>query len=913
MRALRSTSLLWIREQLTKYRRPLESDFGVSKSAVFTTSTPNASVARVNVGSITETSAVATVTIAHAGTAQKIVHLRYRVYGTSAWGTTQTETTTGSSATFDLTGLSPQTSYEVEAALSSNFAASKTTTFSTLSSEPSVSSLTIDDITQTSAVGTVSIANEGTAQKTIYLQYRVRGTVGWSDPALTTTTYGASATIDLTGLTANTDYEAQASLTSDFALAQSATFRTLPPDPSLTSVDVKDIKQTTARAEVEIAHPNGNSLTVHTRYRTTTPQGDWSSTLTGNSTTGEASIELTGLASDTEYELEASLTSDFTVAVSDTFSTLPPDPVVSEVSVSSIRTTTAKVTIDIANSNGKSQTVNLRYRTTTPQGSWSNTATADSTTDKAIIRLSGLAQNTEYEVQASLDDSFPARRTRDATFTTLREPSIETVSVENIARNGATISATIADSQGVSLTVYVRHRDARYILWRPTRQANSVDDVANLRLRGLHSGTEYIAEVSLDDSFPDKKTKSVTFTTKPRRDEEPATPVIAPARVANLPLLGFSPPMLHFVAIEGGENPTPQTFRVWNRVQGAMDFILSDREDWLFEQPKSGLSTGPEDAVEITVSVNIDGLASSQYIDIINIKTSNSAEIPGQVIVVLDVLPPDYIRQFVSRADGAIIVMPDGTVRLIVPAGAPPKDVDIELMKVNTQAHGTPPGESERVAVAIMSNTYPPGGDTPEDVAYSPYVELWLMLPDADAGACGEGRAKVYKVESGTWSLVEHRCHTDESGNVWALAQVERLGAYALVIDDSPLPPTPTPAAAAAPTATPTSPPSLPPALPVQRVSLPALAPTPMPTQVPTPMPILKGTPAAEPTSAPAMEPTPMAEQPAPILQASADTGGSGGFNGMLLAALGLPMLIGGGIVLLLFYRERRRNGQQYE
>ena len=61
-------------------------------------------------------------------------------------------------------------------------------------------------------------------------------------------------------------------------------------------------------------------------------------------------------------------------------------------------------------------------------------------------------------------------------------------------------------------------------------------------------------------------------------------------------------------------------------------------------------------------------------------------------------------------------------------------------MKVNLQAHGVPPGDRERVVVAIESNTYPPGGDTPEDVAYSPFVELWVMLPAGDAAACCRGQ-----------------------------------------------------------------------------------------------------------------------------------------------------------------------------
>ena len=160
-----------------------------------------------------------------------------------------------------------------------------------------------------------------------------------------------------------------------------------------------------------------------------------------------------------------------------------------------------------------------------------------------------------------------------------------------------------------------------------------------------------------------------------------------------------------------------------------------------------------------------------------------------------------------------------------------------------------------------------------------------------------------------TWSLIEHRCETDESDKVWAVAQVERLGAFALVIDDAPVSPTPTPVAAAV-AATATAIPASAPAVAVQRISLPAQPPTPVPTSVPTAVPMPNG----KTTVAPAMAPTPTPtavpagnEPSAPMMQASAGDGGSGGFGRIILAALGVPMLIGTLIVVYLLYRERRR------
>ncbi len=893
------------------------------KYTVFTTLLPDTSlsgisVSGISVGSIGQTTAVATVSIAYPGTAQKTVHLRYRKFGESEWSDAESKTTDGASVSFDLAGLSPKTKYEVDAALNSDFSGSKSATFTTLALDPVVTGVKVNDIVQTSARAVVEIANANGEQQTVRLRYRTTSPQGdWSDTQETTSSI-ATASIDLFALTAGTKYEVEASLDAGFGRAESAAFTTLR-YPSISDLKVRDETKNSATAVITIADPDGSSQTVHLRYRTITPQEDWSGTQKIATATAIGSLELSGLTADTEYEAEVSLTPDFGVSKIAIFRTLPLDPMVAGVNVNSIRQTTATASIDIANTNGDQQTVHLRYRTTTPRGDWSETLATTSSTDSATIGLSGLTPGTKYNVQASLDSSFPTTRTKYTTFTTLRHPRIASFEADNIGRNGATVVATIADSQGEAQTVYVRYRQSRYIAWRTTQHTDSVDDVASLRLRGLSSGTEYVAEASLDSTFPDGETRSVTFTTKERRDDDDdagGVGVVAqPAHARDAPLPGHSPLTLRFIAVEGGDSPAPQTISVWNRAQGTMDFVLSNHEEWLTQEPVSGVSSGPGDPVTITASVDSSELAAGQYVDVINIKVSSSGSSPGQVIVVLDVLPPDYIRQFVSRVDGGVVMLPGGAVKIVVPPLAPPKDVDIELMKLNLMAHGIPPGERERVVVAVDLNTYPPGGDTPEDVAYSPNVELWVMLPAGESDACVEGRIRVYSVQPGDWSLDEHRCETDEAGNVWAVADIERLGAFALVIDDSPATPTPTPAASAL--APPVTPAVVNASSATVRTSLPAQPPTPVPTAVPTAVPAPIGQPAATPEIMPTPTPTavPRSEEPpVPALQATVETRDSGGgFDGLILGALGLPLLIGGGVVAFLFYRERRRNGKQVQ
>ena len=834
----------------------LTSDFNVSETDVFRTLPPDPVVSGVSIDDETHTTAIANISIANANGDSQTVHVRYRTATPQGeWSDTQETASATGSAEIGLSGLTADTEYDVQASLDSSFPDERTayTSFRTLR-YPSISKLEVKDETQTTANAVITIADPDGTGQTVHVRYRTATPQGeWSDTQETTSTTD-SAEIGLSGLTADTEYDVQASLDSSFPNEQTAytSFRTLR-YPSVLKLEVKDETQTSANAVITIADPDGTGQTVHVRYRTTTPQGEWSDTQETTSTTDSAEIGLSDLTPGTEYEAEASLSSDFGVSETDVFRTLPPDPVVSSVDIDDETQTTATANISIANANGDSQTVHLRYRTTTPQGEWSDTQETTSATDSAEIGLSGLTADTEYDVQASLDSSFPDERTVYTSLRTLRTPSIESVEAVDIGRNGATVKAAIAHSRGVPQTVYFRHRDKHYDLWKPTRQADSVDDVASTRLRGLISGTEYIVEVSLIDSFPADETESVTFTTKRRKedasDSEGTTGVVTAAQSAYIPQPGISPLVLIFRAVEGGDSPAPQTFHVRSRTHRPMNFTLSSRADWLSQDPISGTSVGPDDAVPITVSVDSSGLPSGQYVDVIYIKVSASGKAPEQVVVMLEVLPPDYVRQFVPRNEGGVVVLPDGTVKLVVQPLSPPRDVDVELMKVNLQAHGTAPATHERVVLALETNTYEPDGENPIDVIYAPGAELWLRLQEEDGSVCDEGRARVYSVVSGQWHLMEHRCERDESGYAWMVTNVERLGKFVLTIDDAhaTVTPTPAPAALSAPSGfvTPVA------TSAARQTSLPAQDPTPVPTPMPTPLPIPDGRPVAASTFMP--------------------------------------------------------------
>ena len=335
-------------------------------------SAPDPVISNLKCKNIGQTSATAMVEFANAGTDMKQVFLKHSMDGTDEWTQLPFPTITyADSTSIILTGLQEGTTYEVAVALSEGFSGMAIEQCTTLPLDPVVSGISVDRRKQTSVWANISIANANGEDQTVHLRYRTTTSQGeWSDIAETTTSTD-SASKEIEDLTADTEYEVQASLDGSFPddLTKSATFTTQR-FPSISNLEVEDETKNSATAVITMADPDGSSQTIHLRYRTTTPQGVWSSTPPGSSTTSKASIALTGLASDTEYEAEVSLTSDFGVSETDTFRTLPPDLVVSGISVDRRKQTSVWANISIANANGEDQTVHLRYRTTTPRGDW---------------------------------------------------------------------------------------------------------------------------------------------------------------------------------------------------------------------------------------------------------------------------------------------------------------------------------------------------------------------------------------------------------------------------------------------------------------------------------------------------------------------------------------------------------------
>ena len=537
----------------------------------------------------------------------------------------------------------------------------------------------------------------------------------------------------------------------------------------------------------------------------------------------------------------------------------------------------------IADANG--QTLSAPYRLTLPAGVGSVTATVNVVNDTEQEPAETIAVEAGHDGSV-IDTVTITVSANDATSPPQTLPTVSYRSAAYTVREGSSVTITVTLSPAADRTVTVpitvtadSAESGDYTVAGLTGNALTFDvgDSSKSFTISAHEDPDTDSEtVDLgfdtlsDASVGAQSTATVTITDNDSANDDGGGSSGgsssssgggggggASRKTVTPPVIVFSPESLSFTAVEGGDNPPSQTLEVWNDEKGEMDFRVTDSALWLYRDPSSGTSDGPRDVIEITVSVDVSGLEADSYSATIRLTGSDIENSPRRVPVTLTVVSPGYARERVSPNEETVIETPDSAVRIVVPEGAASEDVDIEVERLDAESLTEPPGEHERVVLSVDLNTLVPGGDTPRPMTYSPGVELQLLLSDEEEAACDAGRVRVYLVDSGGRSLLEHRCEADETGRVWAVTILTRFSAFMMAIDDAP--PTPTPTMTAVPTATPVPtaiPTAAPTATPVPTptptaVSTATLIPTPTPTAVPTTTPIPTPTKTAAPTDTP--------------------------------------------------------------
>ena len=425
---------------------------------------------------------------------------------------------------------------------------------------PSITSITVSEITMTTATVTVNLANadDGT---TVYLKfgpvnkystnpkppaYNVGNEAGqdrWlyaygeapplqGDSASNTATFNLPASelpeakLDdgVQPLWASYDVNIEASLDDTFTTGVvTETFMTLPPEARGSWVDAT---KTEMGIQTWLSNPSGIPHTVHYRWRAVGSSTWNTGTLLvpwGNPETSGHRV-MTGLVSHTPYEMEVSLDPNFPEDETEKMTAWTRMPSVVRMGVRKVTGTEATPTAVIDHPNGKEYYFSCQSQTkrSNPEDTdqWSYAR------DRHLVNgyvgsslLPSLAADSDYEYQCRLtadhgefdsgDSSTPLRdkhlHTLDDTDTALTEISA------TLSGTSATITVDLLNTDGTNNDVYLRHREYPSEEWDPGVPKATTTATAQW-LTPLTDDTVHEFEASLDQSFPETETLTLYLT-----------------------------------------------------------------------------------------------------------------------------------------------------------------------------------------------------------------------------------------------------------------------------------------------------------------------------------------------------------------------------------------------------------------
>ncbi|MDR1725196.1 MAG: T9SS type A sorting domain-containing protein [Bacteroidales bacterium] len=302
---------------------------------------------------------------------------------------------------------------------------------------PTVTTLSASSITQTTATlnktvtaGTETITSQG-------FKYKQSSASSWTDVTATSSSY------NLSGLTANTQYQfyAYATTASGTTNGSTLTFTTsaIQP-PTVTTLSASSITQTTATLNKTVTAGTETITSQGFKYKQSSASSWTDVTVTSSS------YNLSGLTANTQYQFYAYATtaSGTTNGSTLTFTTsaIQP-PTVTTLSASSITQTTATL----------NKTVTAGTETITSQGFKYKQSSASSWTDvtatSSSYNLSGLTANTQYQFYAYATTASGTTNGSTLTFTTSATLSTN-ADLASLSVNGYSLSPSF----NVNITSY---------------------------------------------------------------------------------------------------------------------------------------------------------------------------------------------------------------------------------------------------------------------------------------------------------------------------------------------------------------------------------------------------------------------------------------------------------------------------
>ncbi len=403
-----------------------------TKSEPFTTKAPNPSIGTVTVdlNSITQTEATATVSIDHPNDEEQTILLQYRTLPSGEWSTpAKTDTTTTGSKNFRLEELTGNTEYEVQAWLQTDVnnkvKSLPFTTSPVVPEAPDITSVTHGDreLTVTWTAPTGQGNNGGADIEYFVVQWKPNTVSDWASPLVQegSTIDETVLTYPITGLSNGTTYDIR--VRADNGVVPEAgqdynwdehfgTPDVLPEKPTIQSVVEGHTQLVVTWNEPANTGSNITGYVLQWKSGNQAYGGDPAREATKQVT--KLSHEITGLDNDTEYTVRVRAVNGLVLPDEDEDDynwsdeepgTPRPEPIVTGVTVAdaTITRTSATATVTIENETADGQTVHLQYRKTTSIG-WTPVPPKDvtATATSETFTLRGLTGNTNYVVEAWL-------------------------------------------------------------------------------------------------------------------------------------------------------------------------------------------------------------------------------------------------------------------------------------------------------------------------------------------------------------------------------------------------------------------------------------------------------------------------------------------------------------------------------
>lgn len=348
--------------------------------------------------------------------------------------------------------------------------------FTTLGQVPTVVTIPITSITSNSAVSGGTITDDGGNTVT------AKG-VCWSteqdptiDNAHTMDGTGDEAYVsNLTDLLPNTHYYVRAYATNSEGTGYGSelTFTTSAALASLTTKEVTDITQTTAKCGGNITDGGGMEITARGICWNT----EHNPTINDNHTEdgsgiGDFDSELTGLSANVKYYVRAYATSDYGTSYGNEveFTTQMGMPTVTTKSVTGITASSAQCGGEVTNNGGGAITARGVCWSTNHNPTTNDNHTADGAgVGEFTSSITGLSNNVTYYVRAYATNAHGTSYGEERSFTTQEGLAVVTTSdVTNITATSAVSGGVVTDDGGYTVI-------ARGVCWSTSQDPTTSD------------------------------------------------------------------------------------------------------------------------------------------------------------------------------------------------------------------------------------------------------------------------------------------------------------------------------------------------------------------------------------------------------------------------------------------------------